>query len=329
MKHKGSLQTQEGRGGRQPPLPTERQFHFLPQVFISFRLLGFLSCSLECATSSTEKEEDSVSWVYKNYSCSTHSSCHCIWRNFRVMWFHSSTRPARNEEPLFPKSSQPDKVMVPNPKIFACLLWGLHVQIHFGRQCALEPEDGHSPPRMGPGTWWIFFPAALCSTWSWNLDSMEISLPRKRYSEGQNRPADFISHYKLTNLRFKVLYSKKNCRILIAKVAKEAYARNINYYHQASSFVGLSSEFLYDGQALSDCRKLGDCVTGVQVCGFQTQSTVSEVQSPLMHILYSKNTNRILFTKVFIPICQWVPSKTSGKYTRPRYRNVSSHLICY
>lgn len=32
------------------------------------------------------------------------------------MWFHSSPRPARNEEPLFPKPSQPDKVMLPNPK---------------------------------------------------------------------------------------------------------------------------------------------------------------------------------------------------------------------
>lgn len=72
-------------GGKQPLPPAQREFHFLPQGFISFRLPGILCYSLECPTSLSRKE-DSISWVYKNYSCSIHSSCRGIWRNFRVIW---------------------------------------------------------------------------------------------------------------------------------------------------------------------------------------------------------------------------------------------------
>lgn len=32
------------------------------------------------------RKEDSISWVYKNYSCSIHSSCRGIGRKFRVIW---------------------------------------------------------------------------------------------------------------------------------------------------------------------------------------------------------------------------------------------------
>lgn len=37
-----------------------------------------------------------------------------------MMWFPSSPRPARKQELLFLKSSQPAKVMLPSPKISAC-----------------------------------------------------------------------------------------------------------------------------------------------------------------------------------------------------------------
>lgn len=42
----------------------------------------------------------------------------------QLTWFHSSPRPARNEDFLFLKSSQPDKVMLQNPEIFCFLVLG-------------------------------------------------------------------------------------------------------------------------------------------------------------------------------------------------------------